>query len=476
MPPIVILDSEDDGEGRAFFPRVRRSRARRPDPDPETDGDSSETLCEEPNSPRPSRRRYNASDFLTDEEFSVHLTELSIAAAHTPSRHQHTPEATVPPRKTAVPAYSSQGKTYRKGKSVELHDGTFLRICEVLKDDASEVFLRGPRFQRLESMDSLVPRRINELCWIVNIYPGDNGLDNNESDDNYEEVGLSDVKGLRRICLTNHLYPAFSAEDQSGTLQEIRREGILYCRCRYTRIWDSMARKQRIVEEAITFLSKEEADPGFQATSETIRHQWRGTTRMGGSYVERQREMYIDLSSNGVQPSSRRKTVQSYTFGDGFCGAGGVSRGALQAGLKVQWGFDFCDKAMDSYRLNFPTAEGWTCEVADFLTNDPDEIRVDVLHFSPPCKTFSPAKTVAAATDDANEACIFSTRELLDRVKPRIATMEETAGLQERHIEFLYATIHNFVDLGYSLRWGLLECQNYGVPQRRKRLVIIGSG
>jgi DNA (cytosine-5)-methyltransferase 1 len=119
---------------------------------------------------------------------------------------------------------------------------------------------------------------------------------------------------------------------------------------------------------------------------------------------------------------------------------------------------------------------GWTSSVDNFLTNTLEDIMVDILHFSPPCQTFSSAHTISSANDDANEACIFSTRELLARVKPRIATMEETSGLKDRHKEFLYATIHNFVDLGYSIRWKLLSCQDFGVPQKRKRLVIIGSG
>ncbi|KAL1955818.1 hypothetical protein VTO42DRAFT_8057 [Malbranchea cinnamomea] len=468
MAPFLILDSEDESD------RGRPRQTRRIPAPRVVDDDSSDTVCEDPAPPRRQRRcgtfteRYSEEDFMTDEDFDQYLTELSINAAQS-RPHDCTPPA---PTRVAITSYTCQGKTYRKDKSVELHDGTFLRIQQVLQDEKGEIFLVGRRFERLETMDSLVPRRINELCWIINLYPGDD-------DSKYDEIALSEVKGMRIIRLTNYLYPAMSVQSQPGNNGAIRREGMLYCRLKYIRIWGETAgKKQRIIEEALMFLSPEEADPGFKVGSDEIRHQWRGATRLGGSYIEHQRgqSSFIDLSGNSQPPASRRRTLQMYTFGDGFCGAGGVSRGAEQAGLKIQWGFDYCHKAMETYRMNFPTATGWTCEVSDFLTNDPDEIRVDILHFSPPCKTFSPAKTVAAATDDANEACIFSTRELLDRVKPRIATMEETPGLQERHKEFLNATIHNFVDLGYSLRWKVLDCQDYGVPQRRKRLVIIGSG
>ncbi|QVM13109.1 hypothetical protein D8B26_007725 [Coccidioides posadasii str. Silveira] len=128
---------------------------------------------------------------------------------------------------------------------------------------------------------------------------------------------------------------------------------------------------------------------------------------------------------------------------------------------------------METYRLNFTSAVGEICEVALFLTNDSEDIIVDILHFSPPCQTFSSAKTIAAATDSANEACIFSSRELLLKVKPRVATMEETSGLQERHKQFLYATIHTFVDLGYSIRWKFSEAIQQSFKYTSKLQTII---
>ncbi|KMU89190.1 c5 cytosine methyltransferase DmtA [Coccidioides immitis H538.4] len=198
---------------------------------------------------------------------------------------------------------------------------------------------------------------------------------------------------------------------------------------KYIRVWNKTLRKLRAVEQAVIFL-----------------HQQEGPTRPGGSHTA----AFVELAGGDESRSQ-------YIFGDRFCGAEGVWRGTLQAGLHIRCGFDKCPKAMETYRLNFTSAVGETCEVAHFLTNDSEDIIVDILHFSPPCQTFSSAKTIAAATDSANEACIFSSRELLLKIKPRVATMEETSGLQERHKEFLYATIHTFVDLGYSIRWKFSE-------------------
>lgn len=381
----------------------------------------------------------SSQDYLDDGEYEAYLTQLSTSSTNirASTGNSANRQLTI---KTTIPHFSVRHKVYKKGKSVELHDGTFLRIHEVLREGTGNIFLRGWRFERLEYMDSLMPDRVNELCWVI---------DMTEGQASYSEAPLEEVKSFRRIRMTNKPYTA-AQHHRFATVEEQRREGLLHCRLKYIRMWGASGKKKKIVEETILFIDPEECDARFSIDRFSLRGDWRG-------------------------PATTRR-MDKYTFGDGFCGAGGVSRGAYQAGVQVNWAFDKCPKAMDTYRLNFPMAMGETCCVADFLTNDPREIRVDIMHLSPPCQTFSSAKTVASSTDDANEACIFSVRKLLEEIRPRVVTMEETSGLQERHKEFLYATLHTFVDLGYSVRWKILNCEEYGIPQKRKRLIVIASG
>ncbi|KAK2804896.1 hypothetical protein FQN50_006402 [Emmonsiellopsis sp. PD_5] len=414
-------------------------------------------------------RGYAEDDGMTDEDFAQWLSNSALFIAPRNSRPQRQ-------TREVIPQFVTGNRTYKAGKSVELHDGTFLRIQEVVRDVNEVVSLRGLRLKRQEEMDGLLPIRVNELCWVVDMSPeeAEAGLTTNT-----DEVKLSDVKRLRIVRFTNAPFSHTTYNDGFANDDERIEEGRLFCRFKYIRIWTTTtSRKERITEQAIIALSSDEADAGFATHSETLRYDWRGKTRLGGSSVHQETSpAVIDLSQSlATESPPTSKTVHRYSFGDGFCGAGGISCGASQAGLEIKWAFDKCVNAMNTYRLNFPTAIGETSDVADFLTNPLVFLLVDILHLSPPCQTFSPAHTIAAATDDANEACIFALHELISKSKPRIVTMEETAGLANRHAEFLFATIHTFVEFGYSVRWKIVNCADYGVPQTRERVILIAAG
>jgi|SRR5690242_11999891 len=83
-----------------------------------------------------------------------------------------------------------------------------------------------------------------------------------------------------------------------------------------------------------------------------------------------------------------------YTFADVFCGAGGASQGAVQAGLHVRWGLDNDKDALTAYHLNHPGALPFCQNAHNFPPAgfDGADLRVDVLHLSPPCCYWSPAQ------------------------------------------------------------------------------------
>ncbi|KAF7548144.1 hypothetical protein G7Z17_g7246 [Cylindrodendrum hubeiense] len=157
--------------------------------------------------------------------------------------------------------------------------------------------------------------------------------------------------------------------------------------------------------------------------------------------------------------------------------AGGVSRGAQMAGFKVEYAVDKAEEVWDTYKTNFPDTQLFKMSLDEFLS-DPGNghLRVDVLHFSPPCQYFSPAHTWAAAHDDENIFALFSCNQLLKKTRPRIITVEQTFGLtHSRHAEYCRAFLGDFTQFGYSVRWKVVRLCTWGAAQDRKRLIIIAA-
>jgi len=168
------------------------------------------------------------------------------------------------------------------------------------------------------------------------------------------------------------------------------------------------------------------------------------------------------------------KGPPKYTFGDAFCGAGGMSRAAEMAHFRVTWGVDCDEPAIQAYQMNFPAATPYHTHVDQLLRNLNESILVDVLHISPPCQPYSQAHTVAGKNDESNEAALFAITGLLEASRPRFATVEQTDGIL--YHEFLPALMSPFLDKGFSVAFRVLYGSEYGVPQLRKRLVVIAAG
>lgn len=195
--------------------------------------------------------------------------------------------------------------------------------------------------------------------------------------------------------------------------------------------------------------------------------------RSGLSSSEKSRSRHQNQST-AVQSPTPKARQRRYTFGDCFCGAGGMSRGAVSAGLRINWGFDFHPAACQSYRMNFfgtPIYNVWANDFSEAKGNR----KVDICHLSPPCQFFSDAHTVQGKDDDMNTASLFAIFNLLEKAKPRIVTLEQTSGLIRRHPIFFNAVINMFTSRGFSVRWKVMNCADFGLPQRRTRLFIIAS-
>ncbi|GKZ25063.1 hypothetical protein AbraIFM66951_000521 [Aspergillus brasiliensis] len=396
-----------------------------------------------------SEDEFQEQDYLTDAAFN-RLLQTWNSRPQQEDADADVQIIDVLPAKRPLKEWCANGIVYTPGQSLEIFDGNFIRIESISQHVVSkEIFFNGRHLLRAtRHKGTYVPKWPNELIWVAN---------------DKRNIGSGLIKRIVNITFTN------SCHVDHDSLKNQRPHG-LFCR---------LKEHFRVKPEdpaSLEYISFDEADEGYRILPRNLRKAWRGDTRPFG---DGDAPCAIDLEESVIDltgQSTDKKTNRQYTFGDGFCGAGGVSCGARHAGLRPTWAFDNSEHAAATYRHNFPDAECEESDVFTFLTNNYEFLKVDVTHGSPPCQTFSPAKTIQCATDDANSACIFSCGDLIRKAKPRVHTMEETSGLYDRHRETFHRVVQDFVEIGYSVRWTILNCADFGVPQTRKRLVIIASG
>ncbi len=171
----------------------------------------------------------------------------------------------------------------------------------------------------------------------------------------------------------------------------------------------------------------------------------------------------------------------SYSVVDLFCGAGGLSKGFMDAGFDIKIGVDFDDAALLTFAKNHGDAEAKKIdlfnldnvqEIKDCLTskgiND-----LDVLIGGPPCQGFSLAGN-RLESDERNTlyTAMVKTAELL---KPRVVLLENVPGMLTLYKGKVKEKIFSdFENLGYKMNVQVLYAPEYGIPQIRKRAFFVG--
>ncbi len=160
---------------------------------------------------------------------------------------------------------------------------------------------------------------------------------------------------------------------------------------------------------------------------------------------------------------------------DLFCGVGGLTLGLKQAGLRVVAGYDL--DADCEYPFSVNNNVSFICEDvaklrSEELTAKLSKSRYSVIAGCAPCQPFSTyART--RATSDGRWCLVDDFVRHVTVCLPDVATMENVPQLT-RHSVFRRA-MKNLSDAGYTVWWKVVECADYGVPQTRKRLVVLAS-
>jgi DNA (cytosine-5)-methyltransferase 1 len=169
-----------------------------------------------------------------------------------------------------------------------------------------------------------------------------------------------------------------------------------------------------------------------------------------------------------------------------FSGAGGLDLGVERAGYRVLACLEYENDAAATLGANFPRATVLERDVRDVATRDvlkaaglrPGE--AELLVGGPPCTPFSKSGNwleYKRTGNDSNADLLDHYLRILREARPRAFLFENVFGLAYRnHNAFwLKRLLSMFRDLGYHVDHRVLLAADYGVPQRRQRLFILGS-
>lgn len=165
---------------------------------------------------------------------------------------------------------------------------------------------------------------------------------------------------------------------------------------------------------------------------------------------------------------------------DLFCGGGGLSEGFLQVGYDIVAGVDANEDFLETFEHNHDDALAIQADLAEvtpesFFEQHPlDADDIDLVIGGPPCKGFSIAGH--RDPDDERNYLVGNFIDFVDYIQPDAFVMENVPGLKSMEGgNTLKSIIEGFDRAGYEkTRYETLNAADYGVPQRRKRVIIIG--
>jgi len=175
--------------------------------------------------------------------------------------------------------------------------------------------------------------------------------------------------------------------------------------------------------------------------------------------------------------------MRAFTAVDAFCGAGGLSIGLKKAGFDIRLAFDIDPKAIKTILANdqYVGHPAICADVREVLGNGLLATarlkagQLDLLAGGPPCQGFSIQRTVGADHDERN-LLVDDYGDLILQSLPAFFMLENVPGIGgSRGRAVLERFQRRMIGEGYFCHEAVLDAQDYGVPQRRRRYILIGE-
>jgi len=176
--------------------------------------------------------------------------------------------------------------------------------------------------------------------------------------------------------------------------------------------------------------------------------------------------------------SSQKPDSCKPTAIDLFCGCGGMGLGLHNAGFDVVFANDINGDALNTYRHNLPTK---IVEEGDITKINPHKVlrklngkKIDIITAGTPCQGFSHAGP--RNPNDPRNKLFLQLLKFVKVFKPKLFVMENVPGiLTIENGKVIERIEKSFSEIGYYIQTKILSASEFGVPQERKRIFLIGT-
>ncbi len=198
------------------------------------------------------------------------------------------------------------------------------------------------------------------------------------------------------------------------------------------------------------------------------------------------RSNFFDKKGAGIflKKVGARSNIKKLYALDLFAGAGGFTLAAQRSGVDVVAAVELNAHACSTYKHNIIKENVPSLYNKDILKLKPSAVKAkhfseaecDIILGGPPCQGFSVHRIKDSGVDDPRNKLVLRYFGYVKHLKPKVFLMENVPGiLWQRHRKFLDALYYQGDKSGYNvLSPVVIDARDYGVPQRRKRVFILG--
>jgi DNA (cytosine-5)-methyltransferase 1 len=160
-----------------------------------------------------------------------------------------------------------------------------------------------------------------------------------------------------------------------------------------------------------------------------------------------------------------------------FAGGGGLAVGLERAGFRAVAAIEIERHAAATFKANHPDVQVFRQDVREISGAALLELgggSIDVLAACPPCQGFS-SLTSKYRRDDPRNMLVSEVARLTEEISPTAVMIENVPGLANKGRPLFDDLMARLESAGYVCNWGILQVADYGVPQLRRRLVLLAG-